>query len=66
MAKTSDYRVVTFQRALGRWRANITPIVQPATITRGAALLGFITTEDSTSEEDAVIAAHRAIRELDS
>ena len=66
MAKASDYRVVTFQRKLGRWRANITPIVQPATITRGAALLGFVTTEDSNSEEAAVIAANRAIRELDS
>ncbi|WKA29296.1 hypothetical protein [Bradyrhizobium roseum] len=65
MAKTSDYRIVTFQRQPGLWRANMTPIVQPATITRGDAIRGFVTAEDSKSEEDAVIAAHRAIRELD-
>jgi hypothetical protein len=66
VAKTSDYRIITFQRKPGHWRANITPIVQPATITRGAAILGFVTKEDSSSEENAVIAADRAIRELDS
>jgi hypothetical protein len=32
----------------------------------GAAIRGFVTAEDSKSEEDAVIAANRAIRELDS
>ena len=66
MAKASDYRITTFQRKPGQWRANITPIVPTATITRGAALLGFVTSEDSSSEEDAVIAAGRAIKELDS
>ena len=66
MAKPSDYRIVTFQRKPGQWRANITPIVPPVTITRGAAILGFVTSEDSSSEENAVIAAGRAIRELDS
>jgi hypothetical protein len=65
MAKTSDYRIVTFQRQPGLWRANMTPIVPPATIMRGAAIRGFVTAEDSKSEEDAVIAANRAIRELD-
>jgi len=65
MAKPSDYRVVTFQRKPGQWRANITPIVQPVTTTRGAALLGFVTSEDSNSEANAAIAADRAIRELD-
>ena len=65
MAKPSDYRVVTFQRKPGQWRANITPIVQPVTTTRGAALLGFVTAEDSSSEANAAIAADRAIRELD-
>jgi hypothetical protein len=58
MAKTSDYRIVTFQRQPGLWRANMTPI------TRGQAIRGFVTAEDSKSEEDAVIAANRAIREL--
>jgi hypothetical protein len=43
----------------------MTPIVLPATITRGAAIRGFVTTEDSKSEEDAVLAANRAIKELD-
>ena len=66
MAKPSDYRVVTFQRKPGQWRANITPIVQPVTVTRGATLLGFVTSEDSSSEASAVIAADRAIRELES
>ena len=65
MAKTSDYRIVTFQRQPGLWRANMTPIVQPATSTRGGAIRGFVTAEDSKSEEDAVIAANRAIRQLD-
>ena len=66
MAKPSDYRIVTFQRQPGLWRANMTPIVLPATSTRGAAIRGFVTAEDSKSEADAVIAANRAIRELDS
>jgi hypothetical protein len=65
MAKTSDYRIVTFQRQPGLWRANMTPIVQPVAITRGEAIRGFVTAEDSKSEEEAVIAANRAIRELD-
>ena len=65
MAKASDYRIVTFQRKPGQWRANITPIVAPATIARGAAILGFVTAEDSSSEEGATIAANRAIRELE-
>jgi hypothetical protein len=66
MAKPSDYRITTFQRQPGLWRANMTPIVLPTTITRGAAIRGFVTAEDSKSEEDAMIAANRAIRELDS
>ena len=66
MAKPSDYRIITFQRQPGLWRANMTPIVQPTTITKGAAIRGFVTAEDSKSEEDAVIAANRAIKELES
>jgi hypothetical protein len=66
MAKVSDYRIITFQRQPGLWRANMTPIVQCPTITRGAAIRGFVTAEDSKSEDDALIAANRAIRELDS
>ncbi|MBR1188667.1 hypothetical protein JQ609_32245 [Bradyrhizobium sp. AUGA SZCCT0169] len=66
MAKVSDYRIITFQRQPGLWRANMTPIVQSSTITRGAAIRGFVTAEDSKSEDDALIAANRAIRELDS
>jgi hypothetical protein len=66
MAKVSDYRIITFQRQPGLWRANMTPIVQSPTITRGAAIRGFVTAEDSKSEDDALIAANRAIRELDS
>jgi hypothetical protein len=66
MAKPSDYRIITFQRQPGLWRANMTPIVLPTTITRGAAIRGFVTAEDSKSEEDAVIAANRAIKELES
>ena len=31
----------------------------------GAAIRGFVTAEDSKSEADAVLAANRAIRELD-
>jgi hypothetical protein len=30
-----------------------------------AGILGFVTAEDSSSEENAVLAADRAIRELD-
>jgi hypothetical protein len=66
MAKPSDYRIITFQRQPGLWRANMTPIVLPTAITKGAAIRGFVTAEDSKSEEDAVIAANRAIKELGS
>jgi hypothetical protein len=65
IAKASDSRIITFQRQPGLWRANISPIVQPATISRGAALRKFVTPEDSKTEEYAVIAANRAIREPD-
>jgi hypothetical protein len=65
MAKASDYRILTFQRKPGQWRANVTPIVQPAMATRGATLLGFVTSEDSSTEEAAVLAANRAIKALD-
>jgi hypothetical protein len=66
MAKASDYKIVTFQRKPGRWRANVTPIIPPATRTQGMTILGFVTTEDSGSEESAVIAANQAIKQLDS
>jgi hypothetical protein len=65
MAKASDYTIVVFQRKPGRWRASVTPNIQPAARTQGA-VLGFVTTEDSGSEESAVIAADKAIKELDS
>jgi hypothetical protein len=66
MAKASDYQIITFQRKPGHWRANVTPIAKPATGRPGATILGFVTSEDSSSEEGAAIAANRAIRELDS
>jgi hypothetical protein len=66
MAKASDYKIVTFQRKPGRWRANVTPITQLATRTQGKTILGFVTTEDSDSEGSAAIAADRAIKQLDS
>lgn len=68
MAKASDYKIITFQRKPGHWRANVTPIARPATATGrpGATILGFVTSEDSSSEEAAAIAANRAIKELDS
>jgi hypothetical protein len=66
MAKASDYKIVTFQRKPGRWRANVTPITQPATRAQGKTILGFVTTEDSGSEESAAIAADQAIKQLDS
>ncbi|WP_079542223.1 hypothetical protein [Bradyrhizobium lablabi] len=65
MAKASDYDIVTFQRKPGRWRANVTPIVQIATRRQGLTILGFVTTEDSSSEESAAIAADKAIKALD-
>jgi hypothetical protein len=65
MAKASDYKIVTFQRKPGRWRANVTPIVQTAPKRQGSTILGFVTTEDSTSEASAAIAADRAIKALD-
>jgi hypothetical protein len=65
MAKASDYKIVTFQRQPGRWRANVTPIIQPAARGQGRKILGFITTDDSGSEENAAIAADLAIKELD-
>jgi hypothetical protein len=66
MAKASDYKVVTFQPKPGRWRANVTPIVQPAATRKGTTILGFVTTEDSGSEESAAIAADQVIKALDS
>ena len=66
MAKASDYKIVIFQRKPGRWRANVTPIIQPATTRQGTTILGFVTTEDSDSEGSAAIAADRAIKQLDS
>jgi hypothetical protein len=64
MAKASDFKIITFQRQPGHWRANVTPI-QPAARKQGKKILGFITTDDSGSEEHAAIAADQAIKELD-
>jgi hypothetical protein len=66
VAKASEYDIVIFQRKPGRWRANVTPISQPATRRQGRTILGFVTTEDSSSEESAAIAADQAIKELES
>jgi hypothetical protein len=65
VAKASDYKIITFQRKPGHWRANVTPIIQPATGRQGTTILGFVTSEDSSSEEGAVRAANQAIKELD-
>jgi hypothetical protein len=64
MAKASDYKVITFQRKPGSWRANVMPIVAPPYLRQGMTTLGFVTTEDSCSEADAVIAANQAIKAL--
>jgi hypothetical protein len=65
MAKASDYKIMTFQRKPGLWRANVTPIAIPAATRQGLTTLGFVTSEDSHSEESAIVAAGRAIKELD-
>jgi hypothetical protein len=65
MAKASDYKILTFQREPGRWRASVTPIAKPAASRQGLTTLGFVTAEDSHSEASAILAADRAIRELD-
>ena len=65
MAKASDYKIITFQRKPGQWRANVTPINHPAAGRPGATIQGFVTSEDSSSEEGATLAANRAIKELD-
>ena len=65
MAKASDFKILTFQRKPGQWRANVTPIVTPGTATRGATIMGFVTAEDSSTEEAAILAANRAIKALD-
>ena len=65
MAKASDYKIITFQRKPGRWRSNVTPITKPAATRQGVMTLGFVTIEDSGSEESAAIAANQAIKELD-
>jgi hypothetical protein len=66
MAKASDYKIVTFQRKPGLWRANVTPVVQRDATKQGTKILGFVTAEDCSSEEAAVVAANRAIKELES
>jgi hypothetical protein len=66
MAKASDYKVEIFQRKPGHWRANVTPIVAPASTRQGTTILGFVTTKDSDSEESAAIVAQQAIKDLES
>jgi len=63
-AKASEYEVATFQRKPGRWRANITPVVNPGTATQGTTTRGFVTADDSLSEEGAAKAADQAIKNL--
>jgi hypothetical protein len=66
MAKISDYKIVTFQRKPGHWRANVTPALPPEATRQGTTILGFVTSEDCSSEEAAIVAAHKAIKELES
>lgn len=63
-AKAFEYKIDTFQRKPGRWRANITPVVQPDTAPQGKMTRGFVTTHDSISEEGAAKAANQAIKNL--
>ncbi len=63
-AKASEYKIVTFQRKPGRWRANITPVAHPGTTPQGTTTRGFVTTDDSISEEGATKAADQAIKNL--
>ncbi len=64
MAQAPQFKITTFQRKPGLWRANIMPVSLPASARLGAATLGFVTDEDSSSEDDAVAAANRAIKKL--
>jgi hypothetical protein len=63
-ATAFGYKVVTFQRKPGCWRADVTPVFPPGTITRGTTTHGFVTTDDSASEEAAAKAADHAIKNL--
>jgi ABC-type sugar transport system substrate-binding protein len=66
VAKRHEYDIVIFQRKPGHWRASVTSIIELAARRHGKTTLGFVTTEDSSSEESAAIAADQAIKELDS
>ncbi|MBX9709708.1 MAG: hypothetical protein K2X60_01625 [Xanthobacteraceae bacterium] len=65
LAKFSGYDITTFQRKPELWRASIAQARTWKSIT-GKAMLSFVTTEDSDTEEGAAKAAKIAIKNLSS
>ncbi|MDB5565011.1 MAG: hypothetical protein JWP84_1577 [Tardiphaga sp.] len=64
MADASLFSILTFQRRPGLWRASISPKVNANSAIKGKTMLGFVTEDDSDSEEAAETAAKRAIKKL--
>ena len=63
MADASLFSILTFQRRPGLWRASISP-KDPSSAARGKTMLGFVTEDDSDSEQAAEQAAKLAIKKL--
>jgi hypothetical protein len=65
MVEISGYKVVTFQRKPGRWRASISPLVDLRASEAGTKeILSFLTAEDCATEADAEKSARYAINKL--
>ncbi len=64
MANKSQFSIVTYERRPGHWRAAITPFAQSGSFIRGKTTFSVVTSEDSDSESDAMIAAEHLIKNL--
>jgi hypothetical protein len=64
MANKSQFSIVIYERRPGHWRAAITPFLHSGSFIRGKTTSSIVTSHDSASEADAMIAAEQLIKSL--
>jgi hypothetical protein len=64
MADKSQFSIVAYERRPGHWRAAVTPFLHPRSSIRGKTTSSIVTSNDSETESDAILAAEQLINKL--
>jgi hypothetical protein len=64
MASKSQFSIVIYERRPGHWRAAVMPFQHSGSFIRGKTTSSIVTSHDSASESDAMIAAEQLIKSL--